>query len=64
MLGNEVRISYAALKDIVSIGYHNVVLVGAIVFAYRIQGISKPRKVAEKPVPISPYGRPLISGGD
>ena len=48
VLGNEVSISYAALKDIVSIGYHNVVLVGAIIFAYRIQGIGKPRKVAGK----------------
>jgi hypothetical protein len=64
MLGNEVSISYAALKDIVSIGYHNVVLVGAIIFAYRIQGIGKPRKVPERPAPVSPYGRPLITGGE
>jgi len=64
MLGNEVSISYAAVKDIVSIGYHNVVLVGAIIFAYRIQGIGKPRKIAEKLAPVSPYGRPLITGGD
>ena len=64
MLGNEVSISYSALKDIISFGYHNVVLVGAIIFAYRIQGISKPRKASDKPVPVSPYGRPLITGGD
>lgn len=64
VLGNDVSISYAALKDIVSIGYHNVVLVAAIVFAYRIQGISKPRKAPDKPVVVSPYGRPLITGGD
>ena len=64
MLGNEVSISYAALKDIVSIGYHNVVIAGAIIFAYRIQGISKPRKAPERPAPVSPYGRPLITGGD
>ena len=64
VLGNEVSISYAALKDIISIGYHNVALVAAIVFAYRIQGIGKPRKVVEKPTPVSPYGRPLITGGD
>ena len=64
MLGNEVSISYAALKDIVSIGYHNVVIAGAIIFAYRIQGIGKPRKISEKPTPVSPYGRPLIAGGD
>jgi hypothetical protein len=64
VLGNDVSISYAALKDIVSIGYHNVVIAGAIIFGYRIQGIGKPRKAVEKPTPVSPYGRPLITGGD
>lgn len=64
VLGNEVSISYSALKDIVSMGYHNFAIAGAIIFAYRIQVIGKPRKVAEKPAPVSPYGRPLITGGE
>lgn len=64
VLGNEVSISYGALKDIISMGYHMVMIGVSIVFAYQIQGIGTPRKVAEKPVPISPYGRPLITGGD
>jgi hypothetical protein len=64
VLGNEVSISYAALKDIISMGYHMVMIGVSIVFAYQIQGIGKPRKAAEKPVAVSPYGRPLITGGD
>ena len=64
VLGNEVSISYSALKDIISMAYHNAMIGAAIVFAYRIQGIGQPRKVADKPVPVSPYGRPLITGGD
>ncbi|MGH8928054.1 MAG: hypothetical protein ACRDWH_06865 [Acidimicrobiia bacterium] len=64
MLGNEVSISYAALKDIISGGYHVAVLGGAAVFAYRIQGINKPKAPVAKPTPVSPYGRPLIRGSD
>lgn len=60
VLGNEVAISYAALKDIVSGGYHAAVLGGAIVFAYKIHDFGKPRKVEEKPQTTSPYGRPLV----
>lgn len=65
MLGNEVSISFAALKDIISGGYHAVVIGIAVVFAYKIQDISKPQKAAEKtPTVMSPYGRPLVRGGD
>ena len=64
MLGNDVSISYSALKDIISMGYHTVVIGAAIVFGFQIQALNKPRKAAEKPVPVSPYGRPLITGGD
>jgi hypothetical protein len=63
MLGNEVSLSFAALKDVISGGYHAVMLGAAIVFAYQIQHLNKPRKPVEKPTPVSPYGRPLIKGG-
>ena len=64
VLGNTVDISFAALKDIISMGYHVVMLGVAAIFAYKIQDFGKPRKVAEKPVSISPYGRPLVRSGD
>ncbi len=64
VLGNEVSFSFAALKDAISGGYHVVMLGAAAIFALRVQQINKPRKVAEKPVPVSPYGRPLIKGGN
>jgi hypothetical protein len=64
VLGNEVSISFAALKDIISGGYHAAVLGAAIVFAYKIQDFGKPRQAAQKPTPISPYGRPLVRGSD
>jgi hypothetical protein len=64
MLGNEVSLSFAALKDAISGAYHVVTLGAAAVFAVRVQQLNKPRKVADKPVPVSPYGRPLIKGGN
>ena len=64
VLGNQVDISLAALKDIISGGYHAVMLGAAAVFAYKIQEFGKPRKAPEKVAQISPYGRPLIRSGD
>lgn len=64
VLGNRVDISLAALKDIISMGYHIVMLGVAAIFAYKIQDFGKPRKAAEKPAQISPYGRPLVRSGD
>jgi hypothetical protein len=64
VLGNQVDISLAALKDIISIGYHTVMLGAAAVFAYKIQDFGKPRKAPEKVTQISPYGRPLVRGSD
>jgi len=65
VLGNQVAISFAALKDIISGGYHVAVLGAAIVFAYKIQDFGKPRAAAaQKPTPISPYGRPLVRSSD
>jgi hypothetical protein len=64
MLGNDVSISYAALKDIVSAGYITTMLVVVAIFAYRIQDLGKPPKPVAKPVQVSPYGRPLVRGGE
>jgi hypothetical protein len=64
MLGNEVSLSFAALKDVISGAYHGVMLGAAALFAVRVQQLNRPRKVVDKPVPVSPYGRPLIRGGN
>ena len=64
VLGNEVAISYAVLKDSISMGYHIVMLAGAAVFALQLQRMKLGRPAsAEKPEPRSPYGRPLVKGG-
>lgn len=59
VLGNEVTISYAAVKDIVS-GTYAVVMLGVVaVTAYQWQERQKKAKTAPPPAPISTYGRPL-----
>ncbi len=63
VLGNEVDVSWGAIKDMISMGYNLVALVGAAVFAYKLQDIGKgapPRP--EEPELVSPYGRPLVRG--
>ena len=63
VLGNQVDVSWGAIKDSISMGYNLTVLVGAAIFAYKIQDIGKGRPAsAEKPEPVSPYGRPLVRG--
>lgn len=63
VLGNDVDISYAALKDAISMGYHMVMLGVGAIFALEVQKIRKGRPAsAEKPEPKSPYGRPLVKG--
>ena len=64
VLGNTVDISFAALKDIISMGYHLVMIGVGVIFAFKIQDFGKPRKAAEKPTTMSPYGRPLVRSGD
>lgn len=66
VLGNDIEVSYAALKDAISGGYNMVVLVGAAVLAYKLQDIGKgrPAGAAEKKPAVSPYGRPLVRKGD
>ena len=63
VLGNEVEISYAVLKDSISMGYHIVMLAAGAVFALQVQKIKEGKPPsAEKPEPKSPYGRPLVRG--
>ncbi len=58
VLGNEVSISYAALKDMISAGYVTVLLILIPVVMYKWQERAK-KEPAEKPEPVSRYGRPL-----
>lgn len=61
VLGNEVEVSWGAIKDAISGGYNVGVLVAAAVFVYKAQDIGKGRPArAEKPEKVSPYGRPLV----
>lgn len=61
VLGNQVDISWAVIKDSVSMGYNLAILVGAAVFVYKLQDIGGERPAkAEKPEAVSPYGRPLV----
>jgi hypothetical protein len=58
-LGNEVSISYAAIKDIVS-GTYVVVVLGAVAGAmYWWQEQEKKAQAGPPPEPVSRYGRPL-----
>ncbi len=59
MLGNEVSISYAALKDMLLQGYVVTMLIGIPVLMWQIQERSKKNKNTPPPAPVSNYGRPL-----
>ncbi len=63
VLGQDVSVSYAVLKDAISGGYNTVMLAAAVVFAYHIQGFGHPRPPRTGPIGTSPYGRPLVKGG-
>lgn len=64
VLGNDVAISWAAVKDSISMGYHIVMLGAAAVLAIQIQKIKegRPASAAAPPEKKSPYGRPLVKG--
>lgn len=63
MLGNTVELSWEAVKDSISMGYHLVMLGVAVVFALQVQKIKEGRPAAAAPVEKkSPYGRPLVRG--
>lgn len=62
VLGNDIDISFAALKDAISGGYNVTMLAAAAFFAYKLQDIGKPRpaSAAAPERKTSPYGRPLV----
>lgn len=58
VLGNDVAISYAALKDIVLQGFVGTMLIAIPIFMYWWQGREE-RASRPKPTPVSEYGRPM-----
>lgn len=63
ILGNDVTLSWAAIKDSISMGYHIVMLGAAAVFVLQLQKMKQGRPAsAERAQPRSPYGRPLVRG--
>jgi len=64
VLGNQVDISLAALKDAISGTYNIVMLVAFGIFVLKLQQIGKARPAAAPKVKLSPYGRPLVKGGE
>jgi hypothetical protein len=63
VLGNTVELSWAMLKDSISMGYHIVMLGVSAVFALQVQKIKEGRPPSAAPVEKkSPYGRPLVRG--
>lgn len=64
MLGNEVDISWAVVKDLISTGWHLVMIPAVAIFALQVQRMYDGRPAsADKPEPKSPYGRTLVKGG-
>jgi hypothetical protein len=58
VLNNEIAISYAVLKDMISAGYVTTLLILIPVIMVKWQEQSK-KEPKEKPTPVSDYGRPL-----
>jgi len=63
VLGNDVSISYGAIKDSIQAGYSLTMLALAGVLAIQIQKMKAGRPASAAPVEKkSPYGRPLVKG--
>ena len=63
VLGNEINISYAVIKDSIQMVYSLGLLGVAAVLAIQIQKIKEGRPASSAPVEKkSPYGRPLVRG--
>ncbi|MCJ7726888.1 MAG: hypothetical protein MUP76_10950 [Acidimicrobiia bacterium] len=63
VLGNDVGISYAVIKDVVAGGYSAGLLGAVAVGAYKMQERAKqPAKAATPPPQLSSFGRTLIKG--
>lgn len=64
ILGNDVTISWAVVKDLISTGWHLVMIPAVAIFALQVQRMYDGRPAsAEKPETKSPYGRTLVKGG-
>jgi hypothetical protein len=61
VLGNDLSISYAALKDMIVAGYVTTLLILLPVVMYQWQERSK-KADEPKPEPVSNYGRPMRAG--
>ncbi len=61
VLNNDVTISFAAIKDAVNGGYNAALLGALLVGMYKWQEYSK-KGPAERPQPVSTYGRPIVKG--
>ena len=64
VLGNQVGVSWGAIKDFVSINYNMGALTFIILFARWIQGFSGPIPEEKPSQTVSPYGRPLVKGAE
>lgn len=63
LLGNEVQISYAVIRDSIQMGYSLGLLGFAAVLAIQIQKMREGRPPSAEPAEkTSPYGRPLVRG--
>lgn len=63
VLNNDVSLSYAAIKDMISGGYHIMMLAVGGVLALQIQKMKDGRPPSAQPgTQKSPYGRPLVKG--
>ena len=63
VLGNDVGVSWGAIKDVISINYNLGVLTAVVLFAWKIQEWGQPLpEPAPVEAPTSPYGRPLVKG--
>lgn len=64
VLGNQVGVSWGAIKDFVSINYNMGALTFIILFARWIQGFGGPLPAERPSEMVSPYGRPLVKGAE
>ncbi len=62
VLNNEVSISLAVVKDMISAGYVTTLLILIPVIMYKWQEREKKNQDVVKPEPVSRYGRPLRAG--
>lgn len=64
VLGNDISISWAVIKDSISMGYNLAMLVLGGLFAYKIQDVysGRPESAATPDEITSPYGRTLVKG--